>query len=72
MAIRIRTVNGCRVALCAYETDHADGDVYLDDDDHYSLLAFFSLNYDLDMNFKKEWGVMESQKKRDAKTRKDL
>lgn len=39
MAIRIRTVDGVRVALCAAETDAAAGDIYLDDSDHYALAA---------------------------------
>jgi hypothetical protein len=33
MAIRLRTVDGVRVALCAVESDPKPGDVYLDDSD---------------------------------------
>ena len=35
MAIRLRTVGEIRVAMCAAETDLEEGDVYLDDADHY-------------------------------------
>ena len=42
MAIRLRTVDGVRVALCAVETDPMPGDVYLDDADHYALAAKFA------------------------------
>ena len=41
MAIRLRTVNGVRVALCAYETDAEPGDIYLHDGEHYALAAKF-------------------------------
>lgn len=37
MAIRLRTVNDQRVALCAAETDEKPGDTYLDDADHHAL-----------------------------------
>mgnify|MGYP001598312348 CR=1 FL=1 len=42
MAIRLRTVGGTLVALCAAETDPVPCDVYLDDGDHYALAAKFS------------------------------
>ena len=42
LAIRLRTVNGLRVALCAAETDEMLGDTYLGDDDHYALAAKFA------------------------------
>ena len=37
MAIRLRIVNGCYVALCAVESDEKVGDVYLDDAMHGAL-----------------------------------
>jgi hypothetical protein len=74
MAIRIRTVNGVTLALCAAETDPKRGDVYLDDDKHYALTMKFALD------FKQQGGITEdsghdpwileamlNEKKRDAK-----
>lgn len=74
MSIRIRTVNGMRVALCAAETDPAPGDIYLDDADHYALAAKFMRDWQESGLMEKsvegwaEWPVMDSQKVRDAKT----
>lgn len=69
MAIRIRTVGGVRVALCAAETDPAPGDVYLDDTDHHALAAKFAQDWqhfgDLPGPYR-EWAVMETQRQRDA------
>lgn len=42
MSIRIRTVDGVRVALCAAETDPMPADVYLDDSDHHALNVKFT------------------------------
>lgn len=42
MSIRIRTVDGVRVALCAAETDSMPGDTYLDDGDHHALNTKFT------------------------------
>lgn len=42
MAIRLRTVRGVRVALCAARTKPLPEDLYLDDSDHYALAAKFS------------------------------
>ena len=73
MAIRIRTVNGTTVALCAVEADPQDGDIYLDDGVHHALAAKFaqdwssSLGVDLP-EYPDEWAVMDSQKVRDART----
>jgi hypothetical protein len=75
MSIRIRTVDGVRVALCAYETDAMPGDVYLDDNDHYALAAKFRLDWVgqvNDIRYPVEWLAMETQKLRDANTRTDL
>lgn len=45
MAIRLRTVNGVRVALCAAETDPLPDDLYLDDLEHESLAAKFAADW---------------------------
>ena len=69
MAIRLRTVNGVRVALCAAETDPEPGDVYLDDGDHYAIAAKYAHDWQgrmVDWSYPEEWDAMESQKKRDA------
>lgn len=69
MAIRLRTVGGVRVALCAAETDPEPGDVYLDDGDHYALSAKYAHDYQgqtIDWRYPEEWDAMESQKLRDA------
>ena len=71
MAIRIRTVEGVRVALCAVETDPAPGDTYLDDGDHYALAAKFSRDWTgrrAGWEYPEEWAAMESQKLRNAGT----
>ncbi|MER8615994.1 hypothetical protein NKG99_03935 [Mesorhizobium sp. M1409] len=70
MAIRIRTVDGTRVALCAAETDPLLGDVYLDDADHYALAARFALDWrdppHWGTEYPVEWAAMATQKLRDA------
>lgn len=70
MAIRLRTVNGVRVALCAAETDAMPGDVYLDDGEHYALAAKFAHDWQgdtIDWTYPTEWQAMQTQKRRDAK-----
>jgi hypothetical protein len=70
MAIRLRTVNGIRVALCAAETDEEPEDVYLHDGEHYALAAKFRQDWHGETNetvYKEEWAAMATQKKRDAK-----
>lgn len=71
MAIRIRTVDGTRVALCAVESDPLPGDVYLDDADHYALAAKFRHDWkgrpDIWPEYPVEWAAMATQKLRDAK-----
>jgi uncharacterized protein YuzE len=70
MAIRLRTVNGTRIALCAAETDAMPGDIYLDDSDHYALSAKYADDWQgrtIDWNYPEHWKLMQSQKKRDAK-----
>lgn len=69
MAIRMRTVDGVRVALCAVESDEQVGDVYLDDGDHYALAAKFSRDWDGQVAgwpYPDEWAAMDTQKVRDA------
>lgn len=69
MAIRLRTVNGTRVALCAAETDPRPGDVYLDDAEHYALAAKFSRDWQghPPVEYPAEWAAMDTQKLRDAR-----
>lgn len=70
MAIRLRTVSGVRVALCAAETDAQPGDVCLDDADHYALAAKFALDWQgqgVDWTYPREWTAMATQKLRDAR-----
>ena len=73
MAIRLRTVNGVRVALCAVESDPMPGDVYLDDGDHHALSTKFGLDWQ-SMGFiasppidENVTATMETQKVRDAR-----
>ncbi len=70
MAIRLRNVSGTRVALCAVETDPLPGDVYLDDADHYALVAKFAQDwrpFDSLPTYEREWAAMATQKVRDAR-----
>ena len=71
MAIRLRKVENKWVALCAYETDKKEGDIYIDDGQHYALATKFSDDYgfDPDETIKK---LMDSQKVRNALERTDL
>lgn len=69
MAVRLRTVDGVRVALCAAETDAQNGDIYLDDNDHYALAAKFRRDWfgqTNDFPYPVEWAAMDTQKLRDA------
>lgn len=45
MAIRIRTVNGHTIALCAACTQPKEGDLYLDDTIHHALSTKFGLDW---------------------------
>ncbi len=56
------------MALCAVETDKMQGDVYLDDGDHYALAAKFSRDWQghPDISYPEEWAAMDTQKLRDA------
>lgn len=53
MAIRIRTVDGVRVAICAARSVPKWGDVYLNDGDHHALSVKFDLDF-VSMYFLKE------------------
>lgn len=69
MAIRLRTVGGVRVALCAVESDSQPGDLYLDDGDHYAIAAKFANDWQgrqINWEYPEHWAAMESQKVRDA------
>ena len=68
MAIRVRTVDGVRIALCAAETDPMPGDVYLDDSDHYALSAKFARDWGNGIEYPEQWAAMDTQKLRDAET----
>lgn len=71
MAIRLRTVAGLRIALCAVESDAMPGDAYLDDGDHYALAAKFRRDWQGQTNdfpYPEEWAAMDTQKVRDAET----
>ena len=47
MAIRIRrALDGVLVALCAAESEHMEGDVYLDDEIHYALSQKYWRDYE--------------------------
>ena len=45
MAIRIRTVDGIVVALCAAKTKPVEGDIYLDDGIHHALTSKFGIDW---------------------------
>lgn len=69
MAIRIRTIDGYKVALCAVESDPKPDDLYLDDEIHYALAAKFCHDWwgqKIDWKYEKIWDKMKSQIVRDA------
>ena len=45
MSIRIRTVDGITVALCAARSVEKRGDVYLDDNQHHALAEKFAADF---------------------------
>ena len=45
MAIRIRTIGGTTIALCAMESTPVPGDIYLDDAVHHALSTKFTLDW---------------------------
>ena len=46
MAIRLRTINGVRVALCAVKSHPVQGDIYIDDGFHYAISQKYWRDYD--------------------------
>ena len=69
MSIRIRKVNNILVALCGYETNEKEGDLYLDDGVHYALAAKFCKDWQgrtVDWKYPTEWAEMEKEKIRNA------
>ena len=46
MAMRLRTVNGVHVALCAAKSRPVQGDVYIDDAFHYAISQKYWRDYD--------------------------
>jgi len=46
MAIRLRIVDGVRVALCAAKTKSEVGDIYLNDGWHYAISRKYWRDYD--------------------------
>lgn len=70
MAIRLRSVGGIRVALCAAETDAMPGDLYLDDGNHYAIAAKYAQDQQgetITTEYPEEWAAMATQKLRDAR-----
>lgn len=45
MSIRLRTVNGRRIAICAARSVPKEGDVYLDDGAHHALANKFTEDF---------------------------
>lgn len=69
MSIRVRTVEGVVIALCAAETDPKPGDLYLDDNVHYALAAKFARDWrgqEVTWIYEEEDRLAETQKLRDA------
>lgn len=70
MAIRLRKVDGTWVALCAVESDPKEGDLYLDDGQHYALATKFAEDWKGETQTGGDprlAALMESQKVRDAR-----
>lgn len=45
MAIRIRKVDGCTIAICAAKSEAKEGDIYLGDNIHHALTTKFGLDW---------------------------
>ena len=45
MAIRLRTINGEMIALCAAKSVPKEGDIYFDDNAHYALMIKFGRDF---------------------------
>ena len=70
MAIRLRTVQGTRVALCAAKTKPLPEDLYIDDSDHYALAAKFSQDRVISgvvgiVEYPEEWKIMNDIESQD-------
>ena len=46
MAMRLRTVNGELMALCAAYSEEKQGDIYIDDGWHYAISQKYWRDYD--------------------------
>jgi len=66
MAIRLRKVQGEWVALCAVESDQKEGDIYIDDGQHYALACKFAREHTVDWHDEQKNILMDTQKVRDA------
>ncbi len=66
MAIRLRKVKGTWVALCAVEADLKEGDVYIDDAQHYALACKFAREHTVNWQDERVNALMDTQKIRDA------
>ncbi len=66
MAIRLRKVEGTWVALCAVEADLKEGDVYIDDAQHYALACKFAREHTVNWQDKRINKLMDTQKVRNA------
>ena len=73
MSIRLRYVEGRCVALCAYETDEKEGDIYIDDGFHYALAAKFSRDWigRGDVEYPEDWALADTQRLRDSMNQPD-
>jgi len=66
MAIRIRTIKGKIIALCAAETKSRKGDLYLNDGIHHALSKKF------EMDFIREGLMTEVGARREEKNEKKM
>ena len=66
MAIRLRWIQGTWVALCVVEADLKEGDVYLDDSQHYALACKFAREHTVNWQDETKNKLMDTQKIRDA------
>ncbi len=61
MAIRLRTINGVRVALCAAKSRPVQGDIYIDDGFHYAISQKYWRDYEeIDIVDKEHTRLVES------------
>ena len=61
MAMRLRTINGVRVALCAAKSRSVQGDIYIDDGFHYAISQKYWRDYDeIDIVDKEHTRLVES------------